>query len=256
VFPLSASDGCYWGKCSFCPEKAEGNRYRPAPAEAVLREAEGLRKIAPDPLIHFCDNALSPAFLNAMADKGPGIPWYGFARITPQLADPDFCLSLRRSGCVMLKLGVESGDQEVLDRLGKGIRLEDTLRVLRALKAAGIGTYAYLLFGTPAEDEGSARKTLDFIVGHHELFDFLNLSIFNLPRESADSFGHETYDFSEGDLSLYQGFVHPGGWGRGRVRQFLDKELKRHQAVARIVRADPPAFTSNHAPFFLMRRPG
>ncbi|HHO75436.1 MAG TPA: radical SAM protein, partial [Deltaproteobacteria bacterium] len=25
--PYSASSGCYWGNCSFCPEKAEGNRY-------------------------------------------------------------------------------------------------------------------------------------------------------------------------------------------------------------------------------------
>lgn len=253
VLPLSASEGCYWGKCAFCPEKAEGSRYRAAPVGEVLRGIEEAG--APGRLVHFCDNALSPAFLESLARKGPGTAWYGFARVTPKLADPDFCRALKRSGCVMLKLGIESGDQGVLDALGKGIRLEDSLRVLEAVKGAGVGTYAYLLFGTPAEDEGSARNTLDFIARNHGLFDFLNLSIFNLPRKSASSFGLDTYDFSDGDLSLYRGFVHPKGWDRKKVRQFLDKELKRHPSIARIVRADPPVFTSNHAPFFLLRRP-
>jgi radical SAM superfamily enzyme YgiQ (UPF0313 family) len=254
VIPLSTSDGCYWGKCSFCPEKAEGNRYHAAPAEKVIHELEELEKGGTKSLIHFCDNAMSPSFLKAMAERESRTPWYGFARVTPLLADPDFCSSLKRSGCVMLKLGIESGDQGVLDALGKGIRLEDTLKVLHATKTSGIGIYAYLLFGTPAEDQESALKTFAFIASNHELMDFLNLSIFNLPRENARSSGLTTYDFSEGDLSLYQGFVHPRGWDRSRVRQFLDKELKRHPSIARIVRADPPSFTSNHAPFFLVKR--
>jgi radical SAM superfamily enzyme YgiQ (UPF0313 family) len=151
----------------------------------------------------------------------------------------------------MLKLGIESGDPDVLDALGKGIRVEDSLRVLQSVKAAGIGTYVYLLFGTPAEDRSGAEKTFDFIAKNHGLIDFLNLSIFNLPRGSAEALALQTYDFSEGDLSLYQGFVHPRGWDRKQVRRFLDRELKRHPAVAAIVRADPPSFTSNHAPFFL-----
>ncbi len=49
----------------------------------------------------------------------------------------------------MLKLGIESGDQEVLDRLNKGIDLPTASAVLKSLKKAGIATYVYLLFGTP-----------------------------------------------------------------------------------------------------------
>ncbi len=64
--------------------------------------------------------------------------------------------------------------------------------------------------------------------------------------------GLDTYDFFDGDLSLYQGFRHPKGWDRSRVRQFLDKEFRRHPAIAAIVRKDPPFFTSNHASFFVM----
>jgi radical SAM superfamily enzyme YgiQ (UPF0313 family) len=193
---------------------------------------------------------MSPALLAAIAASGLDAPWYGFARFTPQLTDPDFCRELRRSGCAMLQLGLESADQAVLDSLDKGIDLGDASRALKNLHAAGIGTYVYLLFGTPAEDEESARTTLDFVAAHAAYIDFLNLSIFNLPRYGDEAGSLETYDFFEGDLSLYQGFTHPRGWDRSRVRRFLDREFRRHPAVAGIVRNDPPFFTSNHAPFF------
>ncbi|MFA6054651.1 MAG: hypothetical protein WC769_04675 [Thermodesulfovibrionales bacterium] len=64
----------------------------------------------------------------------------------------------------------------------------------------------------------------------------------------------ETKGFYEGDLSLYTDFIHPAGWDRKSVRQFLDNKFKRHPAVSAILKNDPPAFTSNHAPFFVMGR--
>ena len=97
------------------------------------------------------------------------------------LADDDFCLALKKSGCVMLKLGIESGDQEVLDQLNKGIDLPTASAVLKSLKRAGIATYVYLLFGTPPESKENAIKTLDFAIEHRDCIDFLNLAIFNLP---------------------------------------------------------------------------
>jgi hypothetical protein len=252
VVPFSTSFGCYWGNCSFCPEKAEGNTYIPLSARKAVSDIKILEEKHSPSLIHICDNAISPKLLTALADTEPMAPWYGFARITDHLSDPDFCHALKRSGCAMIKLGLESGDQRVLDELNKGIELDVSAKVLRALKNAGIATYVYLLFGTPPEDLASARKTLAFMAQYHDCVDFLNLSIFNLPRDSIEAATLETYDFSQGDLSLYQGFRHPKEWDRNNVRQFLDKEFKRHQAIAPIVRNDPPIFTSNHAPFFVM----
>ena len=256
VIPFSTSFGCYWGNCSFCPEKAEGSRYSCLSKIKVFSDLDSIIEKESPSLIHFCDNALSPALLERFASREIPASWYGFARITHHLCEPDFCVALKKSGCVMLKLGIESGDQDVLDELGKGINLEVARKALKTLKQAGIATYVYLLFGTPTEDENRARNTLDFIVKHSDYVDFLNLSIFNLPRQSTEAEALETFDFSKGDLSLYEGFVHPRAWNRNKVRQFLDKEFKRHSSIAQIVRNDPPVFTSNHAPFFVLNRNG
>jgi hypothetical protein len=252
VLPYSGSSGCYWNNCSFCPEKAEGNPYRPTPSGQVRSDLHTLIQRRNPSLIHMLDNAISPALLSTLVDHPPGVPWYGFARISRQLTDPDFCRALKRSGCVMLKLGLESGDQGVLNDLKKGINLEEASVTLRNLKKAGIATYVYLLFGTPAETLDTARETLRFTVLHREEIGFLNCAIFNLPAYGPDVENLHTEDFYEGDLSLYRHFLHPRGWGRNLVRQFLDREFKRHPAVASIIRRDPPCFTSNHAPFFPM----
>lgn len=251
VLPYSAAGGCWWNRCSFCPERAEGNPYRPIPASLALAELRTLADQYRPALIHLLDNAVSPSLLRALAEKPPGAPWYGFARIDDTLADPDFCRALRRSGCVMLKLGLESGDQGVLDRLHKGIDLDTAGRVLDNLRQAGIAVYGYLLFGTPAEAEEDARRTLEFVVRHREAITFLNLALFNMPAFGDEAGEYGTEPFYDGDLSLYTGFRHPLGWGRREVRGFLDREFIRHPAVAAIIRRDPPLFTSNHAPFFV-----
>jgi radical SAM superfamily enzyme YgiQ (UPF0313 family) len=203
-------------------------------------------------LIHLLDNALNPSVMKAICQHPLGVPWYGFARITRHLIDLDFCRALKQSGCVMLQLGLESGDQSVLDDLKKGIHLEDASLALKNLNEAGIATYVYLLFGTPPEDLIEARRTLQFVIRHRECIHFLNLAIFNMPTYGPEAEKFETCTFYEGDLSLYTSFDHPKGWDRQRIRQFLDKEFRRHPAIAPILRRDPLIFTSNHAPFFVM----
>ncbi|OGR00048.1 MAG: radical SAM protein [Deltaproteobacteria bacterium RIFOXYD12_FULL_55_16] len=253
ILPYAASAGCYWNRCLFCPEKAEGNPYQQLPPATVLADIARL-KAASQPgqpaLLHFLDNAVSPALMQALAADPPGLDWYGFARISPLLAEIDFCQALRRSGCRMLKLGLESGDQSVLAAMHKGQDLALSAKVLQTLAAAGIATYIYLLFGTPAESLSEARHTLDFVARHHQAITFLNLAVFNMPVGSPEAPAVARSAFYGGDLSLYTDFEHPRGWSRKEIRRFLDQEFKRHPAIARILHRDPPLFTSNHAAFF------
>lgn len=249
ILPYSASRGCYWNRCAFCPEQAEGNRYIPERHSRVATDLAGLVRKHGPALIHLVDNALSPALTKWLIKQPPGAPWYGFVRFFPELADLDFCLALRKSGCVMLKLGLESGSQAVLDAESKGVDLELASVVLRNLQHAGIATYVYLLFGTPSESEIEARATLEFIVRHSGEIGFLNLAIFNLPLAGRAREGLDIVPHSDKDLSLYAGFRHPRGWDRKRVRRFVDTEFRRHPAIAPILHRDPAFFTSNHAAF-------
>jgi len=250
ILPYAASRGCYWNKCSFCPEPAEQSRYRPLAPEKVAAQLHQLCAQSKPSLVHLLDNAVSPALMETLCDRPLGVPWYGFVRFHEQLADSNFCRRLRQSGCVLLKLGLESGSQEVLDAMCKGISLALVKRVFTALQQAGIATYVYLLFGTPTESLTEARQTQDFVLRHHQAITFLNLAIFNMPLGSSEAQAYAGEHFSSGDLSLYRNFTHPRGWDRRSIRTFLDREFKRQPQISAILRRDPPFFTSNHAPFF------
>lgn len=250
ILPYNSSTGCYWNRCDFCPERAEGNSFSGKPVERVIADIETLRQQHQPVLLHLLDNAVPQAVLKRFSRDVPGLPWYGFVRLTHHFLDLDFCKNLRESGCVMLKIGIESGSQRVLDLMIKGVRLEDISLALRNLEEAGISTYVYLLFGTPHENYAEARSTLDFTVAHHRFITFLNLAIFNMPISSGKGSALTHTSFYDGDLSLYTNFDHPTGWHRKKVRLFLEREFKKHPDIRPITQRDPAIFTSNHAPFF------
>ncbi len=258
VLSFRSSIGCYWSKCRFCPEKAETRPYSAQRSACVVEDLEAMADTHSPDVVHFIDNAVTPAFLRAMAKRDFSFKWYGFVRFEKDFTDPKFCQALKRSGCEMLKLGLESGDQDVLDQMNKGTDLDLVSKTLVNLKNAGILTFVYLLFGTSFEDEAAARKTLEYVKVHRDNIDYLNLAVFNLPKFSEDAQGLETKEFYHGDLSLYLNFKHPKGWDRRYVKTFLDKEFKKELGVGSRFRKNPAFFSSNHAMFFndLENNPG
>ncbi|MFT5697544.1 MAG: hypothetical protein ACI8ZB_000392 [Desulforhopalus sp.] len=253
VLPYTTSRGCFWKKCSFCPETSEDNPYEHIAPGQTISELATLSGQTRPALIHLLDNAISASTLIALQHSGISTPWYGFARFSKELANKEFCYLLKKSGCIMLKLGLESGDQNVLEQMNKGIDLQLASTVLRNLQEAGIATYIYLLFGTPEEDLESARKTQTFVEEHHQAISYLNLAIFNLPICSQETSHLNVSNFYDGDLSIYCNFEHPKGWNRGVIRRFLDTSFKRSPEIAPILQNDPPFFTSNHAPFISLQ---
>jgi radical SAM superfamily enzyme YgiQ (UPF0313 family) len=264
VLPVSATRGCYWRRCLFCPEAAAPTHpYRceePGGFVELLLELSrrhGVRRF------HVTDNAIPVKTLRELARRGQaleGIAWHGFVRFERALLEPGLAPGLARAGCRMLQLGLESGSQPVLDRLGKGTRLEDASAILRALEAAGIGAYVYVMLGTPGETEADAERTLEFLEAHASAIGFLNIAIMNLPRDSGLLAEPERHGIRAGrldeaaPLGLYQPFAPENGWGRGEARRFLTRRLLGSARIREIVRRTPPLFTSNHAPFFVAPR--
>ncbi len=261
VLPLSASRGCYWQRCLFCPEAAS-----PVPPYTASRPAELpdlMRQLADNygiRHIQLTDNAVPVNMLKTLADRADtlaGLNWFGFVRFEPILEDAAFVARLAQSGCRMLQLGLESGSQPVLDRLGKGVRLESASRILDNLSAAGIASFVYIMLGTPGETEVDAERTLAFLELHADKISFLNLAIMNLPRASKLLDDPRQYGITtaapiktDAPLGLYQKFHSDSDWNRAAARRFLEKRLLGSAAIREIVNRTPPLFTSNHAVFF------
>jgi hypothetical protein len=261
VLPVAASRGCYWRRCGFCPEAVTPTHpYRPFEAAefpALLRDLSLRYGVA---RFHLTDNAIPPATLRSLAGEADllrGLSWHGFARFERDLLDPGFAFGLAAAGCAMLQLGLESGSQGLLDRMGKGTRVAEASAILANLKAAGIAAYVYVMLGSPGETEEDAEQTLGFLEERAGEIDFLNLSILNLPRGAGetglpgDEGGEEGFSPEGGEpLGLYRPVPPTAGWGRAQARRFLSGRILRSPEVRAIVARTPPGFASSHGFFF------
>ena len=261
VLPVAASRGCYWRRCRFCPEAvAPIHPYRatdPGTFPTLLRELSdryGVRRF------HLTDNAIPVAILRSMADAGSvlrGLSWHGFARFERELLEPEFASSLAAAGCSMLQLGLESGSQPLLDRMGKGTRVADASAILSNLSRAGIVAYVYVMLGAPGETETDAERTRSFLAEHAGEIGFLNLSILNMPRDAswsgiAEGGAPREGGFNDEDepLGLYRRVPASDGWGRAQARRFLQKRILGDPAIRAIAARTPPWFGDSHAFFF------
>jgi radical SAM superfamily enzyme YgiQ (UPF0313 family) len=60
-------------------------------------------------------------------------------------------------------MGVESGDDEILRRIGKGTSTALIRAAFQAAKGAGMGTHAHLMIGMPGDTRQSLDKTIRFV---------------------------------------------------------------------------------------------
>ena len=261
VLQVSASRGCYWRRCRFCPEAATPTHpyssLAPAEFPRLLRSLQQAHGVAH---FHLTDNAIPVPVLQALAaapNLDAPLSWHGFVRFEGALRDATLVAGLAAGGCKLLQLGLESGSQALLDGIGKGTRLEDVSQILANLQRAGIASYVYVMLGVPGESKTDAEQTLSFLEAHAAAIGFLNLAIMNLPRESELLDSPQAAGIAAlaplpaGEtLGLYRNFTPVSGWGRSEARRFLQQRLLASPAIRAIVQRTPPLFTSNHAFLF------
>jgi len=261
VLPVAATRGCYWRRCRFCPEAiAPIHPYRAADAGTFPTLLRGLSDRYGVRRFHLADNAIPVAVLRAMADGGSvlrGLSWHGFARFERELLEPGFASALAAAGCSMLQLGLESGSQPLLDRMGKGTCVADASAILSNLARAGIAAYVYVMLGAPGETETDAERTRSFLAEHAGEIGFLNLSILNLPREASwpglaegDAPSESGFPGEEEPLRLYRRVPAGNGWGRAQAKRFLRRRILGDPAIRAVAARTPPWFGDSHAVFF------
>jgi radical SAM superfamily enzyme YgiQ (UPF0313 family) len=70
---------------------------------------------------------------------------------------------MAEAGCQSIFFGVESGDQGILNAMGKGITTEQIRRAFKWAKEAGIKTVASVILFYPGENAHTIEKTVSFL---------------------------------------------------------------------------------------------
>jgi len=118
---------------------------------------------------------------------------------------------LQNSGCVEIKYGIESGCQEILDSMRKGITIQDIESTLKLTTTFGINTKCFLMFGYPGDSIETALETIDFLKRNSAYISRVNLFSFS-PLPGSPIFQKGSFPVSSWeDFKIYHQNNH--WWG-------------------------------------------
>lgn len=152
--------GCAWNKCTFCDMYAD-KKFRVRSMDEIMADLrEGARHVNHFKRIFLCDGdalALSAAklfeILEAIQKLYPGLESVrAYASARDVIAKtPEELKKMRTLGLDMVYIGLESGSDEVLASVNKGITRAEMIESARMLKAAGIEQSISIISGLGGE---------------------------------------------------------------------------------------------------------
>ncbi len=95
-----------------------------------------------------------------ISSRGMDISWICWARANT--LDKEMLSKMKKAGCIQLSMGVESGNQKILDGVKKGTTLEQYKEYYKLLKEFGFETRGSFMLGLPHETRESIRDTINF----------------------------------------------------------------------------------------------
>jgi len=146
-----------------------GRQYRCRSPENVLNEIEydirlfpGLKEIMfeDDTFTMVKHSGRLEEICKGILDRNIKISWCCNAR--PEIQDLPLLRLMKKSGCRMMCVGFESGDDNILRNLKKGITTDKMRSFADLSKKAGISVHGCFVIGSPGETPDSVTKTIKF----------------------------------------------------------------------------------------------
>ena len=177
IVPMRTARSCAY-KCAFCDFPTLAGPLNLTSLDVVEQELRQLSEAGVTRILFVDDtfNVPLPRFkqlCRLMIDKKFDFEWFSYFRCSN--ADDEVFGLMRDSGCRGVLLGVESGDQTVLNHMNKKVKVDHYRKGIHQLKAHDIITYASFIIGFPGETRETALNTLRFIEETAPAFYTLNL---------------------------------------------------------------------------------
>jgi len=162
--PIQTMRGCAF-KCIYC-YRMFGNSVRFRDIIPVVDEIEDCLNNQGVESITFIDDTFAInknrviELCEEIIKRRLKFPWRCYTRANT--IDIDILKIMKEAGCKQISIGVESGNQEILDIAGKNIKLEYYARAYKLLGKTGFEKRGSFILGLPYENARTIRDTIDF----------------------------------------------------------------------------------------------
>ena len=164
---MVTSRGCPY-KCSYCDRSVFKQGYRYNSAAYIYAHMRYLRNRFGVRHLNIYDDLFTAhgrriTELCTLLGKRPlGVQFNCSVRVGH--ADDDLLRMLKTAGCLQVSLGIETGDETLMDRHKPGVHLEGVKETIRRIQAHGLRAKGLFMMGLPGETEASIRRTSDFVI--------------------------------------------------------------------------------------------
>ena len=155
-------------QCSFCSSAAlHGEKLRRRSVGNVVDEIELRLKEENIDTIAFMDDTFTlnkkfvREFCNEIKKRNLKFWWGCTSRV--DTLDNDLLELMKETGCITILMGVESADQQMLDKMDKNITINKTKKAFKLSREIGIRTIASCVIGMPEDTKESIKQTIHFV---------------------------------------------------------------------------------------------
>lgn len=163
---IETSRGCVFG-CNFCNKTVFSRLFRAKSAERVADEIEYILRFGFDE-IHIMDDMFSTDMDRAkeicrlIIKRKIKFIWNAQAGLRVDCLDYELLRLMKEAGCYATSLGIESGNQEILNLANKGITLEKVKKAVELIRKVGLQTTGFFILGLDGETEATMQDTINF----------------------------------------------------------------------------------------------
>ena len=149
-------------------------------------------------------------FCNAIIRRGIKTQFIASARFRP--INKEVVFKMKEAGFVQVLFGLESGAEEVLKGIKKGIKKNDVRYGMKLFSQVGIKATAFLIVGLPGESDETVKETVDFIQEIQKInylfYDDIGVAMIypgTTIYDQCKASGHMTDDYwlTDGDVPYY-----------------------------------------------------
>ncbi|GGA26086.1 hopanoid biosynthesis associated radical SAM protein HpnJ [Dyella nitratireducens] len=159
--------GCR-SKCTFClwPQTVGGHRYRTRSAANVLAEAKWIKENMPEvrELMFDDDTFTDSSNMERVHEIARGLGAMGWTWSCNAKANVPYesLKIMKENGLRLLLVGYESGDDQILHNIKKGLRTDIARRFTEDCRKLGITIHGTFILGLPGETKETIDKTIQF----------------------------------------------------------------------------------------------
>lgn len=199
TLPIITSRGCPYN-CNYCSVALSmGRGFRPRSPEGVIEEMRrwveryGIKKFEINDDCFSLDIKRAERICDLLKKEGLGITYELYNGIRPDRVSEGLLRKMKDSGCVFVSYGCESGDQGVIDGMGKNLRIESVKEAVEVTRKVGIRNSVNFIIGHAGETYEKTMKSLSLaaslptdFVNFYNVIPYPGTALFRWAAENAE----------------------------------------------------------------------